>query len=209
MFVVSDAAVDRNLLTLAEMKAALGITDSGSDVALTTLGLQISDMIAAECRVPVDGVQPPTLRRETVVETFRHRSDVTSLVLSRRFVDAVANIAENDVELAPSDYAVEKAAGLISRLSSAGNIVCWRSTSVTVTYSAGFDLVPEALKLAAITILREQWSTHDRDPLVRSETVDDVSRIDYWVGGFGSSSKPSAISPSAAAMLAPFMHHPL
>lgn len=209
MFTVSVVAPDRNLLTLAEMKAALGITGSANDAALTALGLQISDMISAECRVPVDGVKPPTLRQETIIETFRRRAYAKTLILARRFVNSIASIVERGVALTASDYEVEKASGMVNRLNSVGDIICWAPATLVVTYSAGFETVPEALKLAAIRVLREQWSTNDRDPLIRSETVEDVSRIDYWVGGFGSQSVPSAISPAAAAMLAPFNYYPL
>jgi len=204
MITVSGAAADRNLLTLAEMKTALAITGSGSNDALTALGLQISDMIARECCVAADGVAPPTLRRETIVETLRLDRRVSPLRLARRFVDSITSIVEAGVTLNVADYEVEKAAGLIRRLDASGDIVCWPGEKIVVTYLAGFETVPEPLKLAAITVLREQWSAASRDPNVRAEAVDGIGRTEYWVNSSTGASSSRAMSSVAMAMLGPY-----
>jgi hypothetical protein len=210
MLTVSVPAPDRNLLTLNEMKSALGIAGSASDDALTVLGLQISDLISAECRVPVDGVKPPTLRSETIVETFRQIKTVHPLILSRRFVGAISSLAKDGVALTASDYEVDKAAGLVSRLNSAGGVICWPSALIVATYTAGFDTVPEMLKLAAITVLREQWAAIKRDPLLRRERVDGIGEREYWVNSAtGQASLASAVSGVAEAMLSSYRYWPL
>jgi hypothetical protein len=203
MFIVSVPATDRNLLTLAEMKAALGISGSNSDAALTTLGLQISDMIARECCVAADGVTAPTLRRETIIETFRLDRRINPLRLARRFVDSITSIVEAEVTLTGADYEAEKAAGLINRLDASGGVVCWQAAKIVITYLAGFATVPEPLKLAAITVLREQWSAASRDPLLRRERVDGVSEMEFWVNS-SSGSATGALSGVAASMLQPY-----
>lgn len=208
MFTISSAAADRNLLTLAEMKAALGITDSSSDAALTTLGLQISDLIARECKVPAEGVAPPTLRKETLVETFRQTVRVNPLILARRFVDTITSVVEDGVTLTTADYETDKAAGLTTRLDSSGGVVCWPAVKIVVTYSCGFETVPELLKLAAITVLREQWSAKSRDPLVKAKEIDGISRTEYWVNA-SSGSSAGVFSGVAAAMLTPYRYSPV
>jgi hypothetical protein len=205
MFVVSAPATDRNLLTIAEMKAALGITDSDSDAALTTLGLQISDMIARECCVAADGVAAPTLKRETIVETFRLNRRVNPLRLGRRFVDSIASVVEGEVALTAADYEAKKAAGFVARLDASGGVASWPATKIVVTYFAGFATVPEPLKLAAITVLREQWSAASRDPLLRRERVDGVSEMEFWVNS-SSGSATGALSGVAASMLDPYRY---
>jgi hypothetical protein len=219
MFTVSVAAPDRSLLTLAEMKAALGIVDAASDAALTMLGAQISDMIAHECRVPVDGVTPPTLRSETVIDEMnndlRYSGKTWPIVLARRFVTSITSVVVAGTTIVAADYQIDKGAGLLRRVNEGGTIICWSSGKIVVTYVAGFLTVPEPLKLAAITVLREQWSfaaqggAAPRDPMVKSEAVDGVSRFEYFAqpgGSSGSMSSVMAISPSASGMLTPYKY---
>ena len=201
-FTVTVPAPDRTLISLAEAKAALGITNTASDATLATLIAQISDLIARECKVPEDGASPPTLRRETIVETFRQDKRVSPLILARRFVGSITSVVEDGVTLAATDYETDKAAGLVSRLDASGNIICWPMAKIVATYTAGFETIPEPLKLAAITILREQRSAASRDPMLRGETVEGLGRFDYWVNAApGSGSSVSAVSGVAAAML--------
>lgn len=193
------------------MKAALGIADSSSDAKLATLGLQISDLITRECRVPAEGVTPPTLRRETIVETLRLAQNTQytqrpHLILSRRFVGAVSSVTVDGTALVASDYEIDKGAGLLRRLDSSGNVVCWSAAITVVTYTAGFETVPEPLKLAAITVLREQWSAASRDPLAKRETVDGIGSTEYWVNA-STGAEYGAISGPACAMLAPYRYY--
>ncbi len=200
MFTVSIAATDRNLLTLAEMKAALGIAGSASDDALIALGLQISDMISAECRLPFDGINPRTLRKETIIETFRANSKGGTLILSRRFVNTVISIVENGVSLTASDYEVKNDAGVIDRLNSIGEVIRWSTGVITITYSAGFEEIHGDLRRAAIMALREQASSDERDPLLKRyrRKTDGVSEgeWEYWVNSSIGSSAESLSGPA-------------
>ena len=219
MFTVTTPAADRNLLTLAEMKSALGITDAASDATLTALGAQISDMIAHECLVPVDGVTPPTLRSEAIVDEvnndLRYSGKTSPIVLTRRFVTSITSDVVAGTTLLAADYQVDKGAGLLRRVNDGGTIICWSSGKIVVTYIAGFVTIPEPLKLAAVTVLREQWSSAaqggaaSRDPMVKSEAVDGVSRFEYFGqsgGSSGAMSSGMAISPTASAMLTPYKY---
>jgi len=207
-FTVSIPAPDRNLLTLAEMKDALGITDSASDAKLETLGLQLSDLISDECCIPSDGVNIPTHRSETIVETFRLNNGANPLIISRRFVSWVASITEDGTELSAADFAIERAGGLLSRLDSSGGVICWTAREVIVTYDAGFAIVPATLKLAATTVLREQWSAARRDPLLRRDSVYGVGEREYWVdSSSGSGTNNSALSGQSSAMLNSYRYY--
>lgn len=227
MFTITTPAPDRNLLTLAEMKAALGITNGASDAALTALGAQISDMIAIECRVPVSGATPPTMRSETIVETIRRdprmargtepwrdRSDSpNNLVLARFPVTSVTSVLVDDLTLAVTEYELNTADGALTRLF-AGAVAVWTGAKFVVTYAAGFVTVPEPLKLAAITILREQWSSAaqggaaPRDPMLKREKVEGISDFEWFnsQGGSSSGAQSGAFSSAASAMLMPYKY---
>lgn len=194
---VSVAATDRSLVTAAEVLAAIGAT------ATSAMILYVSDLISMECRVVADGVNPPTLREETIVETVRVVTSKNELVLSRRFIGDIVSVTVDGSALAETEYEVDAAAGILTRIDSTGAVICWSRGKVVVTYDAGFASVPEPLKLAAIRAIQEQLSASARDPLLRGETVEGIGRFDYWVNGGGASSS-GPISGSISAMLDPF-----
>lgn len=203
MFSVTSAASSRALLTLAEIKTALGVTTSDDDVRLTTLGLQVSDMISLACGVPADGVTPPTLFKETISETVRLSAPANSIVLSRRFIYSMTSVVVGDTTLTTSEYEVDKSVGILRYLTSTGAYVQWPSGKTVVTYVAGFATAPEPLKLAATTLVREGYSGLDRDPLVRGETFEGLGSIQYFQSALaGSTGLPKAVEE----LLAPYQY---
>jgi hypothetical protein len=180
MLTVSSAAADTKLLSLAEMKSALGITDTAFDSALTDLGVQLSEAIARECGVATDGVTPPTFRKETLIDTLRLSCAQPSLRLSRRFVVSVSNIVVAGVTLTTDDYEVDASAGILHRLDANGAFKKWGSGLTVITYVAGFDTVPGPLKLAAWTMLQEAWTNKDRDLTVKSEKFEGVGGTEWF-----------------------------
>src|SRR3954464_14686060 len=76
------------LLTTAEAKAALGITDSLRDDDIDRAVARISAAIYRACNLRTDGVTPPTLLSEALKESFRLDWSWTRgpLQLSRRRV---------------------------------------------------------------------------------------------------------------------------
>jgi hypothetical protein len=205
-FEVTVAAADRGLLTLAEIKSALGISDSFHDAELTSLGLQVSDLISEECCVQSDGIAIPTLMRETVEEAVRITKNTYPLILARRFVAAISSVEINGSALAATDYDIDKSPGLLTRLSSDQQIAWESGTKVVITYTAGFAEVPGALKRAALTVIREQYSTDQRDPLTKRERIDGIGETEWWVNASSGSSSVNAISGVAAAMLDPYRY---
>jgi hypothetical protein len=95
---VTAAASDLTLLTPTELRAAIGLDmeDTSQDTALGVLGTRVAARIVAACRVAAAGATPPTLRSETLSETFRLNGGTRTgkLILSRRPVTAIGSVVE-------------------------------------------------------------------------------------------------------------------
>lgn len=215
VFSVSTPATSLALLTPEELRAAAGVTGAGSDVALAAIGAAAAADIMTECNIASDGVNPPTLMSEPVIDTFRperpfyhNERNPSALILSRRFVSSVTSVVEAGVELTADDYLLRAEAGLLERLIN-DNVACWQSVKVVVAYVAGFATVPPELKAAAAELVRTRWSETSRDPLVKGyrEKVDDIRETEttYWVGGTSGADK-GPVPANVAARLARFMN---
>jgi hypothetical protein len=182
---------------------------------LDRLILQASDLISMACDVPTAGVVPPTLLSEDIVETFRRNrrrmasaapyqdnQRESSIYLSRYPVSAIASIAEDDETLAPDDFELRASEGRIVRLSG-GAETPWVGAKIVVAYSAGYSSVPEALKLAAITLVKLKASELNRDPLLRGETYEGLGSAQYFQSG---AIAGGALPPGIADMLAHFRY---
>lgn len=211
MLIVTAAAVDPLLMTAAQMRAAAGVADSDTskDAALALLNARISAEIYAACGIIIsDDAKEPTIRQETLTETFRgHRSP---LILSRRHNVEIVSVTVGGASISPDEYEVESEAGLLHRLQG-DRRCCWRGTPVVVVYKAGFATVPPGLVGAASDLIRFRRSELERDPLVKSERVkvDGVDEVEtgYWVNSVmsGSAVSPGApIPPNVMAALSRF-----
>ena len=202
-FTVTSPAPDKSLVTIQQLRIAAGLegSDNSRDAELLLLGEAISADIATACNVADDGVSIPTLRRETIVETFWLSDRWDELFLSRRFVSAISVVTEAGVTLVPADHALDRAAGLLSR-SRSGRPCAWGLGEGSVTYDAGFDTVPADLAAAALDLARIRLSSGSRDPLVKSESIEvpdiQTKRQDFWVGALPG----SAAGPVPADILA-------
>lgn len=177
MLTVLTPATTSDLTVLATVKAEMGITDRASDVALAGFIRQASDVVAKFCN--------RVFARETVSQTIRldHRHDV--LILKRFPIASITAIVENDVALGPSDYELNGETGVLQRLHS-DTVTFWPRGKVVVTYTSGFDLprgLPSGIERAAILLVKSYASGGDRDPMVRSETIDGAGSTDYFSGG--------------------------
>lgn len=197
------AAVDRTLLTLSEAKAALSISGNDEDATISTLVARVSDQIARACGVPMAGISPPTLRSESVTETLFVGERRTTFYLARRFVSEVSEIEECGSALEDGDYSLNASVGGLTRLHS-GRTIWWpTSSAVIVNYTAGFEVVPDDLKLAAAMALQDAWAVAAADPLVKRERVEGVSEQEYFfVANTG------ALSQRVRDVLAPFCAWP-
>lgn len=206
LLTVTTAATSRQLLSIAEMRAAAGVTGSGQDATLLALGLRVADAIAAECNIPVGSGAPPTLNRETLTETYR-RISADELVLSRRHDVLITSILADTVELIAADYEVDPETGLLWRLCD-DHQIRWCASKLTVVYAAGFEEVPGDLKMAAMDFFRLSWIEGQRDPALKSHEVDipgvkkEVKT--WWVGSVPGQSNEGAVPDVVSGQLKRF-----
>lgn len=181
---VTTPASSLQLLTIAEMRAAAGVTDAAQDDDLNAMGLRIAATIATECRVAIGAGGEPTLLRETLTEVIR-QVNVDYLFLSRRHNVSITSIVVDGDTLTADDYEVDAESAKLTFLID-DVPVKWRANKVTVVYAAGFSTVPADLKLAAMDFFRLAWQEKSRDPSLKSQEIDvpGVERVknEYWVG---------------------------
>lgn len=206
LLTITTPASDLSLLTIEEMRAAAGVTGSGSDTALLAMEKRIAAAIMSECNVAIGPGSPPTLMRETLTETI-YQACGESLVLSRRHDVEIASLVEDTVTLLAADYMVDPESGIVTKLCD-DYPTWWTARKAVVIYDAGFDTVPEDLKMAAIDFFRLAWLEQNRDPSLKSEVVDipDVRRVErgFWVGSIPGQSSEGAVPDIVAGQLVRF-----
>lgn len=180
-FAVTVPADDLSLLTIEELRTAVGVTGAAEDAALKTLGSRLSASIAKQCCIASDGINPATLMLETCTETFRAIRSPRELILARRPVTEITSVSENGALVDPADYEIRRGAGILTRLSG-DRFSCFPSGKITVVYKAGFEDVPEDLKLAACKLAIALYSETARDPNLKRVNIPDVLEREYWVG---------------------------
>lgn len=175
---------DLQLLTTSEMRAAAGITDATQDDALAALSLRVAAAITAECNVAVGAGYEPTLKQETLTETFR-AVNAECLALSRRHNVTITSATVDGTLYDAAEYEVQSESGLLFRLSNDFRVK-WCGRKITVVYQAGFSTVPADLKMAAMEFVGIAWREMGRDPSLKSQEIDipGVERVknDFWVG---------------------------
>lgn len=214
MLIVTTHATDPLLMTDEQMRLAAGLAadDTSQDAALALLNARISAEIYDYAGVAIgDNGKEPTLRQETLTETFRCPPS-GPLILSRRHNVEIVSVAIDGETLDPTGYEVEAESGLLNRVVDQ-HLSRWRGSLITVAYKAGFVTVPPALVGAASDLIRFRRSEVERDPLVRSSRirVDGIDEVqtDYWVNSVTSGSASStgvSIPPNVAAALTRFVN---
>lgn len=168
---------DRALLTEAEAREA--IRNATADV--TDLIKRVSSSIVRACNVRAAGAVPPTLRSEAVSDTYRLKSAQEVLVLSRRPITQVTSVIEDGETLSADDYELRSESGLLRRLSNDVE-VCWRAGKIVVGYTAGWETVPDDMKLAAMKLAGVLYSEGERvDPNLRRVEIPGLETREYWV----------------------------
>lgn len=217
MLIVTTPATDPLLMTDEQMRLAAGLAadDASQDAALALLNARISAEVYDYAGIAIgDNGKEPTLRQETLTETFRCPSS-GPLILSRRHNVEIVSVTVDGEALDPAGYEVEAESGRLNRVIGQ-HLSCWRWSLITVVYKAGFATVPPALVGAATDLIRFRRSEIERDPLVRSQRVkvDGVDEVqtDYWVNSVTSGSASStgaSVPPNVAAALTRFVNVPL
>lgn len=197
-------ATSVELVALADLKTALGISTNGDDARLEALIAQASAVIAQSCN--------RVFGREQIKQTIRLAASVqipepAPLVLSRRpVVVSGFTVSVSGVALDSGDYELDENAGLVWRLDSEGDRIPWPTNKIEVTYSSGYllpDDCPASLSRACIVLVNNYRTATARDPMLKSEVVDGVGRFDYWVGSAGGSSQ-SGLPAEVESLIAPF-----
>lgn len=204
--VVTTPAADLSLLTQAERREAIGVTDGSQDTQLAGLDLRLAAAIMAECGIAVGAGSEPTLLQETLTQTF-WSVHVAEIELARRHNVEVVSIVENETTLVETDFAAKAESGLLIRLFS-DRPYRWCANKVVVVYKAGFVTVPGDLKQAAMDFMRLAWAEKGRDPSLKSEVVDipDVRRVErgFWVGSVPGQASDGAVPDIVAGKLTRF-----
>jgi hypothetical protein len=178
---VTTAATDLTLLTMAELRKATGIA-SGSDDDLAAVGRRVAAAITSHCNVKTVGATPPTLRLETLTQTFRLQCPVESLILSRRPLIEIVSVTEDAVAVESTDYEMRAGIGILDRLCS-DYPAWWSASKIIVVYRAGWATVPDNLRNAAMKLAAVFWSEGIKvDLSLKRESIPGVIDREWWVG---------------------------
>jgi len=196
-------AASLGFLTEEERRAAAGVDDNSRDAELEALDVRIASIIAAECKVAREDVgdHPPTLLREKVRQTVYADEPVRSIILSRRHSIQILSING-----APVPASIMLKSGMLVQKGGAtfhGEYV--------IEYWAGFATVPDDLKQAASAALRSFWVDDQRDPTVKSQSVEvegvETIRTDYWVGSLPGQNETTGLPATVLGLLAPYRNY--
>lgn len=179
MLTVLEPATATRLTTVPTVRARYGITDGDATNAV------IEGLIDTASQMAVDFCNR-TFGRETVRQT-NHAGGGSRILLERS--PAIITEVRESGEVLPSDgYYLETSLNVLVRLS--GDVItCWGG-KVETTYHAGWVLpgheganLPATVEHAVLLLIGAIWSAQQRDPGVKSESVDGISRTDYWMPG--------------------------
>ena len=196
MLTVVTPATSTRLTTVTRARAVLGFAlerDEFVDGIIEVVSTTIVDW----CRRPFG------------LATYQERFPVCQgdgVLLGRSPLTNIASVVQGETALDPGDYAYDAELGRLYRQDAAGYLWRWWGP-LTVTYSAGYSLpadtgawtLPPPVERAAILLAGAALSATDRDPLLRTETVDGVGSTSWWVPG--SAGLPS---PEAESLLQPY-----
>lgn len=177
-FSVTTPATEISLLTLAELRAAVGSSDPISDADLLTLGRSASSSIARQCCTVDDAVNPPTLLSETCTEIFRW-TGCGPIRLSRRPVTEIISVTQSGAVADPSAYEVVSARNLYAV--SGDDLSDWAAGRITVVYKAGYATAQGDLKMACMKLVTALNAERGRDPSLKREDIPGVLEREFWV----------------------------
>jgi hypothetical protein len=224
MFTVATPADIKMLTTLDTVKTDLKISGTGEDAYLLEKISQASASVCAYLRVPMAADGSITLASEGLIQTFRFEGSGRQiysgvgafnprkhLILARKPVTAIASVVVDSTTLDPSDYEIDGANGLLSRLRR-DQLSSWHGCrKIVVTNTAGWLLpdqggdrtLPYDIEKAVIDLVKLARSARTRDPLLKAVEVVDIDRKEYWVGGTPGS---TTLPPDIAATLDPWRY---
>jgi len=193
MLEVITPAVTHDLTVLDTLKSELMVTGTADDAYLDSLIAQVSAACARHCSRTGWG-------RETLRQTERPAKSLDCIILARDLAPSITSVIEDGTTLAVTDYELD--GSLLYRLF-ADRRTSWTGSKIVVTYSAGFltltDL-PYDLERAALEWLKACYANRGNNPLVRSQSAQDVGSVSYHDPRAGLEAMP----PQTAGYLAPW-----
>jgi len=182
-----------DLISLDDLKLALGITGNTEDAVLQAAITFQSRIIAEYC--------DRRFGRAEVLETFTlDRGEVlaTRNALTLSLYPVVEILEVSSVGVTGSDYELDPVTGRLWFDS-------WCSGAVSVSYSGGYDLPEEAparLQRAVIVAVNEGRTSGTRDPSIREVQHGDA-RISYFTSATSSAS-PGYLSAPVIDLIRPY-----
>lgn len=191
-------AASRNLTTLADVKAELGISAPDSDILLTRYIAEASAIAERYCNrvFSVETVKDTFLASETPFFGIVV-AGVGPLQLSRWPIVTLQPIVEAGITLvAGTDFSNAAAFGQLIRSDQSGNPRRWTAWPLDVTYSAGYSPIPFDVSGAIIRMVKSAYFAQTRDPNLKSETVPGVYSAGYLTGAVsgGGASMPADVA---------------
>lgn len=185
------------LITLAELKTYLGITDTSQDTYLSNSLLAIASTFESYC----DTILAP----RDVVETIVPDEAWDMVPLSYSNARDLTAITIDGITQTLTDYRLAGKAGIISRKD--GGPLVQAGAELVVSYSAGFSTLPAGIVQAVKEGVQAMIDMKDRPAGVQRESVPDVSDIAYFAHGDAYSVGPTGVKllVPIAAHLAPYV----
>ena len=194
--VPTTTAASRRLTTAANVRSIIG-SPTGDDTKIETIIDRVSAAAAKYCQLARDAAgAEPTFGSETVRATWYRTNEERSqhlLLPWRAPITSITSMVENGVTLtAGTHYKLFGGARMLRLSDDAPR--CWPCSKIVATYVGGWTLpadVPPDLEDKVIEQVKATYLGGDRDPNIKSETVDQVYSATYdvpvgdGVGGSG------------------------
>ena len=168
---VATPAASQLLISDADAKAELALTNANDDVWLAAAIAQASAAIGAYCG------RSEGFGAAQFVDTWRAvrpGRTVEALLLSRDLNIEIVSVLEDGTTLASADYLLD--GSMLRRLAS-DTPTAWRASKIVATYTAGYDLpadAPADLARCCLDLCVRAYNARGRDPGLRSERILDV-----------------------------------
>jgi len=170
-----ETAPDTDLVTLADAKAALGITGTADDEWLGALIARASAAVVAFVGWPI--------LEGRYAETIETDGRTHTILLSRFPIITVTGLALDGEDItADIEWKVQAGGGLT--LWQNHRATPWPCGALVVTYAAGHTTAPADIQAATLELVR-QWSDRTRDPNVKSTSYADSTSVSYVVNPAG------------------------
>jgi hypothetical protein len=204
MLTVITPAASTRLTSVTRAREILGFSNQ-DDVAVQTLIGQASRIIVDHCRRPF---AIETVRESFACNEIRNEGPI----LGRSPVVEILSVRNSWDLLSSGEYAHDPRTGRLRRLDPFGLPLPWWGGGLTVEYRAGYVLpddgadssaatLPETVERACIMLVSTYLGLRNRNPSVKSETIEGIGSTSWWVPG----TSDRLVSPEAEQLLADYV----